>query len=86
MRVLKERYDAGDTEYVSSFNGVNSEPGSAETSTFGGYAALSDAIDDVMGPEDDDGFFEGSLKGIGDAVIGAPMRSGAAIGDYQPPL
>ena len=38
-----------------------------------------------MGPEDDDGF-EGSLKGIGDAVIGAPMRSGAAMGTTQPPL
>ena len=83
MRVLKQRQVAGDMDYVADFMEVlNSEPGTENTSSGSGYKAVSQSIDDLIGPEDDDGFLEGAAKGVADAVVGSPLRVGAAVGDY----
>jgi hypothetical protein len=83
MRILKQKQAAGDTDYIADFMEIlSSEPGTENTSSGSGYKAVSQAIDGVIGAEDDDGFLEGAAKGIADAVVGAPVRSGAAIADY----
>lgn len=83
MRILKQKQAAGDTDYIADFMEIlSSEPGTQNTSSGSGYKAVSQAIDGVIGAEDDDGFLESTAKGVADTVVGAPVRSGAAIADY----